>query len=138
MIGRRQQLQRQTVTPTVQNQEYEVEFNVDRATHWIQRLKVMNLTDGDHTNLSLRIQAEGEVIYNGAFCTLTELFRKTDAVGAATAETSPRLLTFDQPITINKNYPLIISIKDSKATPDGVYSFILEGVAAPVEGAPTG
>lgn len=122
-IGGRQGLQAQKWSGTT---KVALSFTTDRGPFLIKRIKLYDPTDGIFgSGATLRIQAEGELLYSGQFIPVYAVAVRTD--GGATAGTaleSPHIITFDQPLELSKDYPITI---DLGSFADDVW-VILEGV----------
>lgn len=83
-------------------------FTVDRE-HRIDR--ILFLPTGNPSSVTVRIQCEGELLFNGLAAKLTAVAIGTDDVSAATAQQkSPYVLRFDRLVTLSREFPITVEI----------------------------
>lgn len=122
-LGKRQALAAQVVAAA----PYTFEFTVDQGVRLIKRIKLLNGTDKIPAIAdTVRIEAEGEVLYSGLALPIVALFLKTDH-SAANGEVhlSPHVLEFDNPLKLDEGFPIRITINNAD---DDLYYCIIEGL----------
>lgn len=122
-LGKRQALAAQVVAAA----PYTFEFTVDQGVRLIKRIKLMNGTDKKIVITdTVRIEAEGEVLYSGLAIPIVALFLKTDhSALLANEHLSPWVLEFDNPLKLDEGFPIRITID---ADGDDLYYCIIEGL----------
>lgn len=84
-------------------------FTVDRE-HRIDRILFLPIGTGLNT-VTVRIQAEGELLFNGQAAKLTAIAIGTDDVSASNVQQkSPHVLRFDRLITLSREFPITVEI----------------------------
>lgn len=119
MEGRRQALAARAIASGA---PAEAVFSVDQE-FYVRRFKIAaddGIFDAADT---CRIQAEGELFYSGLAFDIVSVFIQTDdAAVLSVASGSPHVLSFDEPIKWNPDYPITIQISDEACT------FVIEAV----------
>lgn len=102
-LGQRQNLQYREI-----NSGDSHTFTVDRE-HRIDRILFFPV--GNPAPVQVRIQAEGELLFNGQSARLPAIAIATDDTTAGTAQQkSPFVLRFDRLITLSREFPLTVEI----------------------------
>jgi hypothetical protein len=108
-LGQRQNLQYREIAGNSSHT-----FTVDRE-HRIDR--ILFRPNGDPSGVGVRIQLEGELLFNGLAAKLGAVAIATDDVTAANAQQkSPFVLRFDRLVTLSREFPITIEITGSVTT----------------------
>jgi hypothetical protein len=128
MQGSRQNVTAKYVTAT--STGYKAQWTFDRS-FLVNRIKLWDDDGILAVTSKVKIRAEGEELYGGLDIPVSALFIKTDdAATTGTVEHSPRVLSFDTPLSVSKDFPLEITFSGDTES----FYVMLEGPSKLVTG----